>query len=410
MTSMTMNITVKYYFIGLIFCFLHSNSSAQQAGIDSAKVQVAEKIYGKNKVLKPNEYYLQQIVLWKKETDKDPKNSDAWYNYYRANRNAYIKGDEVDSEKAKGVTRFDRLKSIVDEMEKNVPNSFEYNFVKWSNGNNDYSLFPFLEKAHQLSPKNPDVLISLIFYYEIKGDYLQRNKYIKEYYDLGEYSPGLLNYSYNMLSGLEKNAIIFTEGDKDTEAALLLQYGKGYRPDVQILNVNLILMKEYRDHVFKELGIDTLNFEPLLNDDDFEKFHKGIVEHVSKNKNSRPVYVAVNVRDVYTIPIIKDLYLTGLAFQYSSKNIDNIPLLKTNIEQNYAIDYLKVYFPHDISLGNVYSMNENYILPLSTLSNDYALRGNNSKANYYKDLALKIAESADRLDLFKEYFKANENK
>jgi hypothetical protein len=213
-----------------------------------------------------------------------------------------------------------------------------------------------------------------------------------------------------MLSGLEKNAILFTEGDKDTEAALLLQYGKGYRPDVQILNVNLVLIKEYRDHVFKELGIDTLNFDPLLNDNNFELFHKTIVEHVSKNKNNRPVYVAVNVRDVYTAPITKNLYLTGLAYQYSTSNIDNIHLLKINIEQNYAIDYLKVYFPHDISVGNVNSMNENYILPLATLSNYYTLGGDNLKANYYKDLALKVAEAADRLDLFKEYFKTNANK
>ncbi|MGZ4057937.1 MAG: hypothetical protein ACXVPU_02870 [Bacteroidia bacterium] len=348
--------------------------------------------------------------LWKKEIDKNPKNADAWYNYYRANRNAYIKGEEGDSQKAKGITRFDRLKNIVDGMEKNVPNSFEYNFVKWANGNNDFSLFPFLEKAYQLSPNDPDVIMSLIFYYEIKGDYIQRNKHIQEYYNLGEYSPGLLNYSYNMLSGVEKNAIILTEGDKDTEAALLLQYGKGYRRDVQILNVNLVLIKEYRDHVFKELGIEELNFDPLLTDNNFEQFHKVIVEHISKNKNNRPVYVAVNVRDVYTAPVIKNLYITGLAYQYSTIHVDNIPLLKTNMEQNYAIDYLKVYFPHDISFGNVNSMNENYILPLSTLSNYYLLSGDKLKANQYKDLALKIATAADRQDLFKEYFKNNTDK
>ncbi len=401
---------IKYYIIGLIICFWNTISSAQQIATDSARVLLPEKIYGKNKVLKPNEYFLRQMDLWGREIEKNSKNADAWYNYYRANRNAYIKGEEGDSQKAKGISRFDRLKNIVDEMEKNVPNTFEYNFVKWANGNNDFSLFPFLEKAHQLSPNNPDVLMSLIFYYEIKGDYLQRNKNIQTYYDLGEYSPGLLNYSYNMLSGLKKNAIVFTEGDKDTEAALILQYGKAYRPDVRILNVNLVLMKEYRDHAFKELGIDTLNYEPLQNDDNFELFHKTIVEHVSKNRNNRPVYVAVNVRDVYTTSISKNLYITGLAYQYSTKTIDNIHLLKTNIEQNYAIDYLKVYFPRDISFGNVNSMNENYILPLSTLSSYYSLGGDNLKANYYKDLALKVATAADRLDLYKEYFNRNVEK
>ena len=75
-----------------------------------------KKYMEKNKVLKPNEYYLQQIELWKLEVEKDSKNADAWYNYYRASRNAYIKGEEDDSQKAKGISRFNRLKNIVDEM------------------------------------------------------------------------------------------------------------------------------------------------------------------------------------------------------------------------------------------------------------------------------------------------------
>jgi hypothetical protein len=126
----------------------------------NALAQTLEKIYGKNKVLKPNEYYLKQIPLWKKEVDKNPRNADAWLNYYRANRNAYIKGEEDNSQKSKGVSRFDRLKSIVDEMEKQVPNSYEYNYVKWLNGNNDLSLFPYLEKANILSPQSSEPIMS----------------------------------------------------------------------------------------------------------------------------------------------------------------------------------------------------------------------------------------------------------
>lgn len=370
----------------------------------NAAAQKPEKIYGKNKVLKPNEYYLEQMPLWKKEIENNPKNADAWYNYYRANRNAYIKGEEGDSQKTKGNARFNRLKGIVDEMEKQVPESYEYNFVKWLNGNNDLSLFPFLEKAHALSPQSAEPIMSLIFYYELKGDYAQRNKNIQACYNLGEYSPGLLNYSYNMLSGLEKDAIIFTQGDKDTEAALLLQHGKGYRADVQLLNTDLLLISDYRERVFKELEIEPLRFDPLVNDENYSKFQQIIVEHVTKNKKSRPVYIAVNVRDPYTDKISKNLYLTGLAYLYSANALDNIPILKKNVEQLYATDYLKVYFPHDISFGNVNSMNENYILPFSTLSEYYSLANDSSKADYYKDLALKIATAADRMDLFERYF------
>jgi hypothetical protein len=375
--------------------------------INISTAQTPEKIYGKNKVLKPNEYYTEQLLLWKKEIDKDSKNADAWFNYYRANRNAYIKGEEDDSQKTKGISRFDRLKNIVDDMEKNVPDSYEFNFVKWLNGNNDFNLFPYLKKAHELSPQSSEPIMCLVFYYEIKGDYEKRNENIETFYKLGDYSPGLLNYSYNMLSGLEKNAIIFTEGDKDTEAGLLLQYGKGYRADVQILNLNLLMIKEYREHVFKELGIEPLNFDPLINNDGYEKFRETIVEHVVKNKNNRPVYVAVNVHDVYTNTIKTKLYITGLAYLYSIKRIDNIFVLKKNVEKVFLIDYIKEYFPHDISFGNVNSMNENYCYPFAALSRDYTLSGDSAKAFYYKGLALKVATAADRMDLYESCFNEN---
>ena len=367
--------------------------------------QTPQKIYGKNKVLKSNEYYLQQIPLWKIEVDKNPKNADAWFNYYRANRNAYIKGEEDNSQQSKGISRFDRLKNIVDEMEKQVPNSYEYNYVKWLNGNNDLSLFSYLEKAHNLSPQSSEPIMNLIFYYEIKGDYIKRNENIEAFYKLGGYSPGLLNYSYNLLSALDKNAIIFTEGDKDTEAILLLTQGKKYRPDVQMLNVNLLLIKEYRERIFNELEIPQLDFEPIANEENYEKFQQLIIKLVSENKKTRPVYAAVTVTGAYTNTIIKDLYLTGLAYLYSSNNIDNMPLLGQNVEQVFLLDYLKEYFSiNDISVGNVNSMNGNYLFPFAELSHYYYRIGNISNADYYKKLALKVATDGEILDKYETYF------
>lgn len=387
---------ILFLLTSLLFFIVTTNTLAQ----------TPEKIYGKNKLLKPNEYYLQQIPLWKKEVDKNPKNAGAWYNYYRANRNAYIKGEEDNSQKSKGVSRFNRLKNIVDEMEKQVPNTFEYNFVKWLNGNNDLSLFPYLEKAHLLSPQSSEPIMSLIFYYEIKGNYIKRNESIETYFKLGDYSPGLLNYSFNLLSALDTNAIVFTEGDKDTEAILLLTQGKKYRADVKMLNVNLLLIKEYREKVFNELEIPQLDFEPITNEENYEEFQQLIIKRVAENKKARPVYVAVTVTKPYTNTLKKDLYLTGLAYLYSKKKIDNISLLVQNVEQVFLLDYLKEYFSiGDISIGNVHSMNGNYLFPFATLSLHYLSIGNTIKADYYKKLALKIATEGEILNEYETYFK-----
>lgn len=358
-----------------------------------SNAQVAEKIYGKNKVLKPNSYYLNQLELWKIETEKNPTNPDAWYNFYRASRNAYIKGEEDNSQHSKGKNRFERLQLIVNKMEVYVPDSYEYHYVKWLNSNNNPSQFNYLERAYQLMPNNPEPILSLIIYYEINGNFKKRNEFIEKYNTTGDYSPGLLNYAYNVLIGLDNNALILTEGDKDTEAILLAQ-GKAIRNDVQLINLNLLLIKSYRNRIFNELGIDSLNYDPLLNEQTFQHFQQTIIEHLVSNKNNRPVYTSLTVSKEYTNSI-KNNYLIGLARKYSLQPINEIEILKENIEHKMLLDYLIEYFPTDISIGNVQSINGNYLIPFAQLFNYYKLQGNNNQAEFYISTAYKIAVLAD---------------
>ena len=208
-----------------------------------------------------------------------------------------------------------------------------------------------------------------------------------------------------MLSALDKNAIVFTEGDKDTEAILLLTQGKKYRPDVQMLNLNLLLIKEYREKIFNELEIPQLDFDPVASEENYERFQQLIVQRVAANRKARPVYVAVTVSQPYTDTITKDLYLTGLAYLYSVKRIDNINLLVQNVEQIFLLDYLKEYFSiSDISAGNVKSMNGNYLFPFAALSQYYYRSGNTAKADHYKKLALKVATDGEILDKYETFF------
>jgi hypothetical protein len=364
--------------------------------------QKPEKIYGKNQVLKTNEYYLQQMDLWKKETEKDPKNADAWYNYYRSSRNAYIVGEEGDKKESKGLSRFGRLKNIVLEMEKNVPGSYEYNFVKWLNGNNDNTLFPYLQKAYELDSLQPEAIFSLVYYHEINGDRTQRDKYIKEYYNVGNYSPGLLNYAYNMLVGLDKNAIIFTEGDKDMDGTFILQGAKDFRKDVSLLNMNLLLIKEYRERVFKELEIPPLDIDPFSSDESFDKYRKVIIEHVSKNKKGRPLYVSMTVREPYLETLNDNLHIIGLVYLYTREKVNDFILLKRNYEELYMLDYLRKYLPHDISEGNVKQFNLNYIPSLAALCAFYA--EDEQKREHFRHIARKIGEDAGDLSSFEKYF------
>jgi hypothetical protein len=92
---------------------------------------------------------------------------------------------------------------------------------------------------------------------------------------------------------------------------------------------------------------------------------------------------------------IKNNYLIGLARKYSLQPINEIEILKENIEHKMLLDYLIEYFPTDISIGNVQSINGNYLIPFAQLFNYYKLQGNNNQAEFYKSTAYKIAVLAD---------------
>ncbi|MFL5764299.1 MAG: hypothetical protein ACJ77K_10205 [Bacteroidia bacterium] len=358
--------------------------------------QAPEKIYGKNKVLHSNEYYLEQKELLKKETEKDPENANAWYNYYRADRNAYIVGEETDSLNTKGVNRFSRLQKIVDEMEKNVPQSAEFYFVKWLNANNDQKQQFCIEKAYELSPNWPEPMIGLMYSYEIMGNDDLRDKFAKRYYDSGDFSTGLLSYGGNLLNGLDDNAIILTEGDKDTDAIMLLQHGKGARKDVQLINLNLLMQKDYRDRIFKKLDIPAWDNDPYKNDESYEFYRKNIILHIAKNRSNRPLYAATSVSDPYTKgPANPYLYNAGLAKRFSTEKPDRIALIEKSFAV-YDLSFLLNYPPGDVSEEMVHRFNMNYLPALQELIASYQKK-NDPRAAKYMAIADKLrADSPDK--------------
>ena len=364
------------------------------------KAQTPQPVYSFAKVLYPISWYKEQQKLWKAEIDKNQKNATAWYHYFRATRTL---GKLDESDKRTSEEKEKALADVVAQMAKSIPNTAEYHHAEWIlNGFKDMGKLSHLQKAEELDPNNPFLFPDLINIVEMTRDTTKRDAYCQRWFESADPSPGFLNYTYNVLAGLKENAILITVGDNDTYPAWILQGAQGFRKDVTVINTSLILAKEYRDKLFKELGVAPITYDPFEN---FERFEKELVSILAANTKNKPVYVALTANKNIIEPHQQNLYLTGLAYEYCATTIDNMAALKNNFEHNYALDYLDKTFIADISAGLVKNLNTNYTVPMIKLYQHYMQAGETQKAEQIKTLALKIAENTGCEKEVKNYFK-----
>ena len=225
-----------------------------QINNSQAKTPKPQKVYRITQEFESNEWYKEQSELWKKEIDKNPASEEAWYNYYNANR--YGRFEDISSPERKA-----KLAKIIDDMGKAIPGTYTYHLLKFWNTYNCKDMTD-AEKALAINPDRPDIYYSFLAKAMITGDEKLLKEFCTKLYRSQDTAPWLLNYNYNMLMSVDKNGILFTNGDNDTYPALILQQAKGIRTDVQIINTSMLLDEEYFENNLVKKGI-TLDYAEI---------------------------------------------------------------------------------------------------------------------------------------------------
>jgi hypothetical protein len=264
-----------------------------------------------------------------------------------------------------------------------------------------------MDKAIKMRPDAVDDYPTFISYLMQMGNEEMMADILKRWYNSGTYSPSLLNYAYNELIGLAPNAIIFAHGDTQTFAKLILQYGKGIRPDVTVVNTTFwFFFPNYREHMEKVLGLPSFaelvtNGTYVLNGVPGDVINVAY-HHLIKNTD-RPIYFTPMAE--MEMPKFTDkLYSEGLVMRYSEKPYDNLAIKRKNYEELYLTDYLRESFAPESYPAATAPFNFNYIPCFKSLLDHYKQSGNTVRYNELRSLMVRIVEKIDVPDEEKQKY------
>jgi len=375
--------------IGLaVFCYTTAFSQVTDGVISKEKPQT---VYSIAKEVKEISWYETQLKLWKAEIDMNNKNGEAWTNYYLASRALKNLSAHNSDEKKKYVAL---CAQIVTDVQKAMPNTFDAYYLAYSETGVGGPV-ENLKKAEAINANDPRILDDLMIRYLVDGNNPKFEEYAVKLFETNEMPVAMLSWGYNLLSELDENAVLFTCGDNDTYSAWIVSAAKKFRKDVTVVNTSLIHIDDYRKRVLEEMGYPAL--EVTASDetpDGWKLKSKAIYDHFFNGK--RPVYVATTAIELFEEDYGDKLFLTGLAYKYSTSGFDNESVVRRNYEKRYLLDYLKEVFAYNIGDLKGEEFNGTYLPSMILLYQQYARSEETAKMTELQVLLLKIAEQNGR--------------
>lgn len=359
--------------------------------------QQPETVYSITKEVREISWYEMQQKLWNQLIEKNKQDGNAWMNYYSATRALRnLASCETPEKTNKLIEKHNaQLKEIERQIAIAMPNSFEYYLISYSeqgfNGSSDALL-----KAKALRPFDTRILDELMIHYELERNQEQHQLYAQKMYQANELPVGSLNWGYNILAELEPNAILFTAGDNDTYATWIIQAAKRFRQDVTIINTSLILLENYRNKLFADLQLEPLavDLKKVKTTEEYEQNVQQIFQHIFNGK--RPVYVSTSAITGFEKTWENKLYLTGLAYKYSTVSFDNLSLIRRNYENRYLLDYLSQIFAFNIADKHAENFNGMYLPSMYKLYKHYKETEEFAKCEVLEKLLIVIAKQCSQ--------------
>lgn len=214
-----------------------------------------------------------------------------------------------------------QMNQVVNDLEQNAPESFEFHYFKYVAGNYNVALVDDLKKAESLRPQNSDVQIQLAAYNIIVNDPKNAQVYLEKLIKSTRLSQEVIDYAEDLLKSAPDKGTLITHGFDDTYACYYLQSVRKIRSDIRLISLDFLQSEKYRTDL-KTAGY--LLPEKVLVDVSY------LQEFCSKNE-SKSIAISMTTPKEYLVPIQQNLFAVALVFEYHKE---------LNYNNFYRNDYL----------------------------------------------------------------------
>ncbi len=253
-----------------------------------------------------------------------------------------------------------------------------------------------LDRALKLDPNLDAPHYSLWVIRLSQGRRQEAEAHLRALLDRGFMPEPLVDVGYNLLVGVEPNAIVLTNGDNDTYPPLALQAARGYRTDVAIVNLSLLNTEWYRRSLKDgPLAVPVPLLERKEPGVQSPQAVTGLIESLRKAGWKRPLYLAVTVNlEGYSFP--NKLSLEGLVYRVlpgAGSGVEIDPeRLALNLDKRYRLESATSLAVNWQAWSSLRGLMANYATARAQLAAALAAAGNLADARAQMARALDLSD------------------
>jgi len=358
-----------------------------------SEIKRPERIQSKRLVVYDHETYERLATSWEEYYNAFPS-EDAYANWMYAAR--YAGHDDYEEKLEEGVAMYPANPTLL-----YLAGMCKHGMANYEEGRRR------LERATELDPSFLDPWFSLVIHYMERGELERMDVALRRILENAAIYEEVMDYSYNMLLGLEENAILITNGDNDTYPGWILTRLLDHRSDVQIVNRSLLNTSWYPLRMIDE-GLPRFITSAEL--DEIREttrppFSDNLIVRLieAAEREGRPVYFSLTLYPSPVIdPFCENGRMLGLAVEVTTPKrpyaeaLENMAETWINEYRTGGLDSWRIRFAKEGDANRMMMMNyPANILRLVGLLNKYAPEYRLDLFNWYREHCLNVIPQKD---------------